>query len=218
MVPEFVYYIIFIITGLLIGSFLNVVIYRIPQKISIAGRRSFCPDCHDMIAFYDNIPLISFLILKGHCRHCNKKISFFYPLVEALTGALFLLNYLYFGISLKTLSGIILCSVLIIVSFIDIGHKIIPNIIVLPFTAIGLSLSTVEYIHKWWLPLVFCAGTFAFMLIINLIYPEGMGMGDVKLGMMIGAFLVKGTIAALFLGFLTGSIFGLSMIAAKKKK
>ena len=116
--------------------------------------------------------------------------------------------YFYFGLSLKLISGIIFCSVLIAVSSIDIEFRIIPNIIIMPLTLVGLVLSILMNTDKWWYPLVFSAGAFAFMLIINLIYPKGMGMGDVKLSLMVGAFLVKNVIVGLFLGFLAGAIFG----------
>lgn len=142
-----------------------------------------------------------------------------------MAASLFLANYIFFGFRLYGLyliSGIILCSILIIISFIDLKFKIIPNKIVLPFTLFGLSISTViivlENPRRWWLPLAYCAGAFIFMLIIHLIYPKGMGLGDVKLSLMLGAFLVKNVIVGLFLGFLIGSISGLILIISKKKK
>jgi len=217
-IKEVFLYFIFIICGLIIGSFLNVAIYRIPRKISIIKLSSFCPHCNKKIAFYDNIPIISYIILKGKCRNCNAKISFVYPLVEFLTALLFLANYIFFGLSIKTLTGILLCSLLIVVSFIDINFGIIPNVIVLPFAAIGLIINITSNLSRWWLPLAFSFGAFLFMLIIHLIYPKGMGMGDIKLSLMVGAFLVKNVVVALFLGFLAGSIFGLIFILAKKRK
>jgi len=122
-------YFAFIIAGLIVGSFLNVVIYRIPRKKSIIKPPSFCPVCKKKIAFYDNIPLISYAILKGKCRNCKSRIPFIYPLVEFLTAILFLTNYVLFGLSSKTILGIILCSLLIAISFIDINFRIIPNVV-----------------------------------------------------------------------------------------
>ncbi len=211
-------YLIFIISGLIIGSFLNVVIYRLPRKISIIKPSSFCPGCKSGINFYDNLPLLSFIILKGRCRNCGTKISLRYPIVEALTAILFVLNFHYFGISLMCLSGILLSLALIIISFIDIDKHLIPNIIVLPFTLIGLLINIPLDLQKWWIPVVYCAGAFLFMFLINLIYPKGMGMGDVKLSMMAGAFLSEKIIPALFIGFLAGSLIGLLLIILKKKK
>ncbi len=210
-------YTAFILSGLIIGSFLEVVIYRVPRKLSIVRPGSNCPGCKKSISFYDNIPVLSYLILRGKCRNCGSKIPFTSPIIEILTSLSFLANYFFYGISLKTLSGIILCCLLIAVSFIDLKFRIIPNVIVLPFTIVGLILSITGNLGQWWFPLAYCAGAFAFMLIIHLIYPRGMGMGDVKLSLMIGAFLVKNVIVGLFLGFLTGAVFGLALIIKKRK-
>ncbi len=214
---EIVLYIGFFVFGLVIGSFLEVVIYRVPRKISIIKPGSYCPNCNGKIALYDNIPLISYIILKGRCRNCKARISYKTFIVEILTGLLFVLNYFFFGLSIQTIIGILFSSVLIAVSFIDIDLRIIPNVIVIPFTVVGLALNIYLNPLKWWMPLAFSAGAFTFMLIINLIYPKGMGMGDVKLSLMVGAFLVKSVIAGLFLGFLVGAIFGVAVIIKKRK-
>lgn len=218
-IREVIYYIIFIISGLVAGSFLEVVIHRVPRKLSIIKPASFCPSCKRKIAFYDNIPLVSFIILKGRCRYCKNKIPVTSLLVEIITALLFLANYIFFGLTIWTVTGIIFCSVLIVISFIDIDFRIIPNVIVLPFTVIGLALNIFFKLStSWWMPLAFCVGAFLFMLIIHLIYPRGMGMGDVKLSLMVGAFLVNKVIMGLFLGFLIGSIYGLVLILIKKRK
>ncbi len=214
---EIVIYISFFVLGLIIGSFLEVVIYRIPRKLSIIKPGSYCPNCKGKIAFYDNIPLISYIILKGRCRNCKVKISYKAFIIELFAGLLFVLNYFFFSLSIQTIIGIIFSCVLIVVSFIDIDLRIIPNVIVLPFTIIGLGFNIYRNPEKWWMPLAFSAGAFTFMLIINLIYPKGMGMGDVKLSLMVGAFLVKSVIAGLFLGFLLGAIFGVGVIIKKRK-
>ncbi len=211
-------YIIFTIAGFIFGSFLNVVIYRLPRKISIVSPSSFCPSCKARIKFYDNIPLLSYLILKGKCRSCKIPIPVRYPIAETITAILFVLNFHYFGISLACLSGILLITALIVVSFIDIDLQLIPNVIVLPFTLIGLLLTMSANWQKWWIPIAYSAGAFLFMFIINLIYPKGMGMGDVKLSMMAGAFLSEKIIPGLFMGFLAGSLFGIFLIILKKRK
>ncbi len=215
---EVAFYIIFFISGLVAGSFLGVVAHRLPRKLSIIKPASFCPDCKRKIPFYDNIPLLSFIILKGRCRYCKNKIPVTSLLIEIITGILFLANYIFFGLTVKTLAGIILCSILIVISFIDIDFRIIPNVIVLPFALVGLAINIISDSTNWWMPLAYSAGAFLFMLVIHLIYPKGMGMGDVKLSLMIGAFLIKDVIAALFLGFLAGSIYGLSLIIIKRRK
>ncbi|MCG9479659.1 MAG: prepilin peptidase [Actinomycetia bacterium] len=212
-------YIILFIAGLIVGSFLNVVIYRIPRGLSIYKPTfSICPRCKARIAFYDNIPLISYLVLKGRCRSCGAKIPYIYPLVELATALLFLLVFYFFGITIQLLIGLILVSALIAISVIDIQFRIIPNSITWPMTLVGIALNIIDRPSQWWMPLAFSVGAFVFMLIIHLIYPKGMGMGDVKLALMVGAFLVKSVIVALFAGFLIGSIYGLVLIATRKKK
>ncbi len=212
------YYIIIIIAGLVIGSFLNVVIYRIPLNKSISRPSSSCTKCGSKIRFYDNIPLLSYLFLKGRCRCCKARISPRYPIVEALTAFLFACSYYFSGLSFEMMLSVIFISGLIIVSFTDIDHGIIPNVIVLPFTIIGLAINIVLMPGKWWIIPAFAFGAFLFMLIINLVYPKGMGMGDVKLSLMAGSFLAEKIIPGLFIGFLLGSIYGIVMISAKKKK
>ena len=214
---DIIIYLIIFLCGISVGSFLEVVVFRVPRGLSIIKPGSYCPECKGKIRFYDNIPLISYILLRGRCRNCKAKISPFSFIMELLTGLLFILNFFYFGLSLAMLSGIILCSVLIAISFIDINFRIIPNIIVLPFAIIGLALSIFTNRGPWWHPLAFAAGAFTFMLIINLIYPKGMGMGDVKLSLMIGAYLVKNVITGLFLGFLIGAVFGLIVLIKKRK-
>jgi prepilin signal peptidase PulO-like enzyme (type II secretory pathway) len=209
--------VVFFISGIIIGSFLEVVAYRVPRKLSLIRPRSYCPSCGARIAFYDNIPLLSYIILRGKCRKCKARIPISSFLIELFTGLLFVANYYFFGLSLQLITGIIFCSVLIAVSFIDIEFRIIPNVIVIPFTIIGIGFNIFMDAGNWWHPLAFSAGSFAFMLIINLIYPKGMGMGDVKLSMMMGAFLVKNVIPGMFLGFLAGSIFGIFVIIRKRK-
>ncbi|HEY4663016.1 MAG TPA: prepilin peptidase [Candidatus Humimicrobiaceae bacterium] len=212
------FYIIFFISGLIVGSFLGVVAYRLPRRLSIIKPASFCPHCKKKIPFYDNIPVLSFILLKGKCRYCKNKIPVNNLLIEIITGILFLANYTFFGLTIRTLAGIILCSVLIVISFIDLDFRIIPNVIVLSFTLVGLAINIISDLPGWWMPLAYSAGAFLFMLIVHLISPKGMGMGDVKLSLMIGAFLIKDVIVALFLGFLAGSIYGLFLIIVKKRK
>ena len=217
-IREVIFYLIFIMTGLAVGSFLEVVIYRVPRKLSIIRPASFCPSCKKKIHFYDNIPVLSYLILRGKCRNCKKRIPVTSLLVEILTSLLFLANYLIFGLSINTAIGIIFCCALIAISFIDIEFRIIPNVIVLPFTVVGLALNIVSDPQKWWVPLAFSAGAFLFMLIIHLIRPQGMGMGDVKLSLMVGAFLGRNVVSGLILGFFIGTIYGIALIIKKRGK
>jgi len=211
------YYIILILSGLIVGSFLNVAIYRIPLNKSIALPSSFCPACSHKLRFYDNIPLISYLFLKGRCRDCKSRISSRYPIVEALTSFLFAVGYYFKGLSFNLMLSLILICVLVIVSFTDIEHGIIPNVIVLPFTVIGLIINIILVPQKWWIILSFTAGAFLFMLIISLVYPKGMGMGDVKLSLMAGSFLVENIIPGLFIGFRRISLWHYNVNYKKEK-
>lgn len=215
---DIVLYIAFVISGLIIGSFLNVLIYRIPRKQSIVRPSSFCPDCREKIRFYDNIPVLSYLILKGRCRNCGASISIRYPIVEIMTAFLFAMNYFFFGITFMTILGIVFSCILIAVTMIDIEFRIIPNVIIIPALIIGLGLSIFLIGETWWKPLAFSAGSFVFMLIIHLIYPRGMGLGDVKFSAVLGAFLSQTVVVGIFLGFLFGSLYGLSVIIIRKKK
>ncbi len=207
----------FFLAGLLTGSFLNVLIYKIPRKIRIFKPYSICYACKNKSSLISNFPVIAYIFKRGKCKYCNEKIPVKNIIVEIITAVLFLVTYLIFSISIGTAAGIVLTSSLIVISFIDWEFMIIPNLIVFPLTIVGLVFSISANPSKWWMPLAFSAGAFVFMLIIHLIYPKGMGMGDVKLAMMLGAFLVKNIIAGIFLGFLIGSIAGLIFIGLKKK-
>ena len=212
------------ILGLIVGSFSNVCIYRIPKKESIAYPASHCPKCRTTIKPVDNIPLLSYILLKGRCRNCKSKISIQYPIVEFLTGLIYLIIYLLYGLSVQTLIYIILSSALIIIAFIDLNQQIIPDVISLPGIAIGFIISFfVPYISFINSALGILAGG-GIILIIALggsaiFKKEAMGGGDVKLAAMIGAFLGwKYIIVSLFLGFFTGALTGIFLIIAKIKK
>ncbi|MBN1298821.1 MAG: prepilin peptidase [Actinobacteria bacterium] len=218
----------FFLSGLIIGSFLNILIYKLPRKISLFKPYSVCFWCRKPAPLIYSFPIMSLIIGKTRCKNCSRIISFQSIFVELLNGFLYVLVYLTFSLSfysfagiLNIFSGIIFVSVVIVVSFIDWEFMIIPNIIVLPFTLAGLILSLTRILlvnpSAWWTPFVFSAGAFIFMLIIHIIYPRGMGMGDVKLSLMLGAFLVKNVIVGLFMGFLIGSIAGIIFMIFKKK-
>lgn len=209
--------------GATVGSFLNVCIYRMPRKESIVRPGSHCPHCKQRIAWYDNIPFLSYVFLRGHCRHCNGKISFRYFVVELLTASLFLFLWYYFGLSLLFWIYAALCSSLIVVSFIDIHIQEIPDEISLSGILIGLALSVIfpqlqgEVSHKLALFHSFLgvlAGGGAIYitgLIGNAIFrKESMGGGDVKLMAMIGAFIGwKLVLIAFFIAPFFGAVVGI---------
>jgi len=209
--------------GLIVGSFSNVCIYRIPKNESIIFPASHCPKCLKTIKPIDNIPLLSYILLKGRCRHCKSKISIQYPIVELLTGLIYLIIYLIYGFTIQSLIYIILSSALIIIAFIDLNEQIIPDVISLPGIAIGFILSFfVTYISFVDSILGIAVGG-GIILIIGLggsviFKKEAMGGGDIKLVAMIGAFLgYRYIIISLFLGFFLGALTGIILIMAKIK-
>jgi leader peptidase (prepilin peptidase)/N-methyltransferase len=211
------------ILGLIVGSFSNVCIYRIPRNESIIYPTSHCPKCRSNISPKDNIPLLSYILLKGRCRNCKSKISIQYPIVELLTGLIYLIIYLVYGLSVQTLIYIILSSALIIIAFIDLNEQIVPDIISLPGIVVGFILSFfIPYISFINSALgVFVGG--GIILVIGLagsviFKKEAMGGGDVKLAAMIGAFLGwRYIIISLFLGFFLGAVAGIILIMSKIK-
>ncbi|MFH2105159.1 MAG: prepilin peptidase [Parcubacteria group bacterium] len=220
-----------IIFGLLVGSFLNVVIYRLKIKKTVVRGRSFCPHCQHVLQLIDLVPLFSFIFQKGHCRYCNKKISWQYPLVELTTAITFLLVFLKFPITNVYLSAgseygallagyLVFTAVLIIIFTYDLKHYLIPDRIVLPGTVLALVFSFLNPNVNWLQALigsVIVGGFFA--LIIFLTKGKGMGWGDVKLGLLIGALLGwQVSLLALLIAFVGGSIIGIGLIVTQRKK
>lgn len=203
--------------GAVIGSFLNVVIYRLPRKESLVRPSSHCPVCEQPIAWYDNIPILSYTILGGSCRKCGKPISVRYPMIESLNAILFAAAGLKFGYSVELLPALLLISTLIVVFFIDLDYYIIPNVVVLPVAVIGLA-SMIAISPDRWLELLL-AGlvSAAFFFLIVLIMPRGMGMGDVKLVAMLGFFLGRSVLVGLFAGFLLGALTGIMLMMSGRK-
>jgi len=215
--------ILIFILGLVVGSFSNVCIYRIPKNESIIYPASHCPKCRTTIKAFDNIPLLSYILLKGRCRICKSKIAIQYPIVEFFTGLIYLIIYLTYGLSIQTLIYIILSSALIIIAFIDLNEQIVPDEISLPGIVIGFIVSFfVPYISFINSGLGVIVGG-GIILIIGLagsviFKKEAMGGGDVKLAAMIGAFLGwKFIIVSLFLGFFLGALAGILLIVMKIK-
>ncbi len=170
--------------ALAIGSFLNVIASRLPVGQSVAFPRSNCPHCHTMIGPRDNIPLLSFALLRGRCRTCRASISWRYPAVELLTAVLAAASVVAFGVSLHALAAAVFCAALVTISATDIERMIVPNRIVLPATAAVLVLQLVSHPSLEW-PAA-GLGAAAALFLVALAYPRGMGMGDVKLAMLLG--------------------------------
>jgi len=236
-------FVVVFLFGLVVGSFLNVCIVRLPREQSIVSPRSQCPRCRTLIRWYDNIPLVSFLALRGKCRSCGLPISWRYPLVELLNGLLYLWACAAFGLTGEAGMVMALCSALLVITFIDLDHQIIPDVITLPGMVIGL-LAAPLFMSALEPPLAFglgrlvpSAGTYltgfvnslvglvlgaAPLFIIGWLWErlrkvEAMGGGDVKYMGMVGSFLGwKGAFLTIMLGALTGSIVGLTLIALKQ--
>lgn len=215
--------ILIFILGLVVGSFSNVCIHRIPRNESIIYPASHCPKCNSNILPKDNIPLLSYILLRGKCRHCKTKISIQYPVVEFLSGLIYLMIYLIYGLSFQTLIYIVLSSALIIIAFIDLNQQIVPDVISLPGIVIGFIISFfVPYLSFINSALGIAVGG-GIILIIGIagsviFKKEAMGGGDVKLSAMIGAFLGwRYIIISLFLGFFLGALTGIFLIMAKIK-
>jgi len=199
--------------GLLIGSFLNVVIHRVPLGESLVSPGSSCPGCGVAIAPYDNVPVVSWLVLRGRCRSCSAGISGRYPLVELLTAVTFAAVVAVLGFDRGLALELPFAAVLIAVAAIDLDHRIVPNKILLPSAVWGLAAG----IAVWpdFMPEALIAGTgaFVFLLVAALAYPAGMGMGDVKLAGVMGLYLGLDVIPALAVAFVAGSAVGLAILA-----
>lgn len=202
--------------GLVVGSFLNVVIHRVPKRESIVWPSSHCPKCGAPISPKDNLPIVSYLLLRGRCRNCAERIPPRYPIVEALTGLLFAAVVWEFAADLqvlKIISGLVLVAVLVALAGTDIEYRLLPNVIVGPAAVIGLVLSILADPERWWVYLVAMVVVAGTLFALVLAYPRGMGMGDVKMAGMLGTFLGFYAGLAVFLGALIGMLVSLALMA-----
>ncbi len=225
-----IFYPIIFIFGLVVGSFLNCVIYRLvltPQQerlvwgLALPRGRSYCPYCKHILSWQDLIPVLSFLILRGKCRYCQKKISFQYPLVEIVTGLLFVLIFWHLGFGFDLAFGIwILISCFLIIIFVyDLKHFIIPDKIIYPAIAIVFIYNVLQgpaLLMRSGLAAILAAGFFLSIVLVS--RGRWMGLGDVKLAFLMGLFLgFPNILIALFFAFLIGAIIGVGLILAKRK-
>jgi leader peptidase (prepilin peptidase) / N-methyltransferase len=202
--------------GLALGSFLNVVAARVPLRRSIVRPPSACMSCAQEIRWYDNIPLLSYGLLRGRCRHCGVRIPLVYPAVELATAVLIAGCVLAFGLTAEAGVSAFFCAVLVAVSAIDLEHRIIPNRIVLPATVALLAANTLRDPTVEWIAAG--VGAFAFLLVAALIYPAGMGMGDVKFALLMGVALGKTVPVALMAGMVAAMVPGLILFARHGSK
>ncbi len=209
--------------GLFVGSFLNVVIYRVPRGESVVRPRSRCPGCGTQLAEYDNVPILSWLLLRGRCRTCGQPISVRYPLVEALTAVVFGLTAWHFGWTWVLPAFGYLAAVGIALAAIDIDTQRLPDRIVLPSYPVAAVLlaGAAALEHDWHAAVrvaVAGAALWAFYLVLRLVYPKGMGWGDVKLAGVLGMYLGwlgwGPLVVGGFLGFLLGGLLGAALMLA----
>ncbi|MFL5946228.1 MAG: prepilin peptidase [Gaiellaceae bacterium] len=202
--------------ALALGSFLNVVAARVPLRRSIVHPASACMSCAQEIRWYDNVPLVSYAVLRGRCRNCSTRIPLIYPAVELLTAVLIAGCVLAFGLSAEAAVAAFFCAVLVAVSAIDLEHRIIPNRIVLPATVVVLLANTARELTPEWILAGLAASGFLFAA--ALIYPAGMGMGDVKLALLMGVALGSTVSVALMVGMLAALVPGIVLLARHGSK
>jgi len=211
-----------VLVGLIWGSFLNVVIHRLPSGVSLVTPRSRCPWCGKGVAAYDNVPLFSYVLLGGRCRYCKASIAVRYPLIEAALGAASLLSFVRHGVSLEYFAELAFVAAIVALIFIDFDHQVLPNSITLPATALALAVAGPRAeitLPDALLGALLGAGL---LFLVSEVYfrlrkVEGLGMGDVKMMGMVGAFVGwKGVLLTLLLGSLSGTLVGLALMAAEK--
>jgi leader peptidase (prepilin peptidase)/N-methyltransferase len=202
--------------ALAVASFLNVVAARVPTGRSLVSPPSSCGSCGREIGWRDNVPLLSYFLLRGRCRHCQAPISLLYPAVEAVAAALIVACFAVFGATPYAVLAGAFCAVLVTLSAIDLQHRIVPNRIVLPAAGVTLVAHTLLDPSVAWVAGALGAAGFLFLAVLA--YPRGLGMGDVKLALLLGAMLGASVGVALFLGFVAGLVPSLFLFARHGSK
>lgn len=219
MIP-FPFLVFIFLVGLTAGSFLNVCIYRIPLEKTIVKGRSYCPSCGKLIPWYLNIPVLSFIVLRGRCRYCMEQISPVYPAVELLNASLTLISFIIYGFSLTALFLSALCSLLIVISFIDLRHQIIPDGLAAAVAVLGALHAVYRIVlmcEPWQLYLFGIFAASLPLLVLGLIYSDGIGGGDVKFMAAAGLFSGwKLILLSLFLGSLVALFYVIVLLFQKK--
>jgi leader peptidase (prepilin peptidase) / N-methyltransferase len=203
------------VAGLCLGSFLNVVAYRLPAGVSLVAPRSACPGCGTAIRAYDNVPVLSWIMLGGHCRSCRASISPSYPLTEALTGALFAAVVIAKGASASVWLDLIFVAALVAITRIDLEHRVIPDRITAPLAVAALVLTALVEPHQLPQHLIAAAAAGGALFAVVLAYPAGMGMGDVKLVAVMGLVLGTAVAPALLVALVSGTAVGIGIMARR---
>ena len=197
--------------ALALGSFLNVVAARVPLRRSVVRPASACMSCGHELAWYDNVPVASWLLLRGRCRSCGARISPLYPAVELATAGLVAGCFVAFGLSGEALVAAFFCVVLVVLSAIDLTHRIVPNRIVLPAALVVLLAQTALHPSPEWV--LGALGASGFLFVAALAYPAGMGMGDVKLALLLGAMLGRTVAVGLMIGMVAALVPSVVLLA-----
>lgn len=192
--------------GMIVGSFLNVVVQRVPAGGSVVWPASHCPRCGKAILHRDKLPIVSYVLLRGSCRGCGKQIPVRYPVVEGLTGVLFGCAALRFEGVGPLLLALALISVCVALAVTDLEHRLLPNAIMVPAGVSGFVLSVAAAQAAWWTYPLAAFAVAGFLMVLAAAYPGGMGMGDVKMGGMLGLFLGPYAALAIFVGALCGTV------------
>ncbi|MCU9614017.1 prepilin peptidase [Caldibacillus lycopersici] len=215
-----IYLLLFVLFGLLFGSFFNVIGLRVPKKESIIYPNSHCTNCKHELSWWELIPVLSYLFLHGKCRKCRTKISPIYPMMEAITGGLFALSYYYLGWEMELLAALFFVSLLVIITVSDLEYMIIPDKILIVFLLLFIAIRIFEPLNPWWDSIVGAVLGFAILYLLAIVSRGGMGGGDIKLFFVLGIILgTKAIIMTLFFASLLGSLVGIiQMLFHKWKK
>lgn len=207
---------LFFFFGLIFGSFFNVVGLRIPKNIPFANDRSICPKCKQQLTWYENIPVISFVIQGAKCRHCQTEISYIYPAIELLTGTLFALAYAIIGLNSELFTAFLLISMLMIILVSDIKYMLIPNKVLFFFLPLFIIMRIIQPLVPWWSSILGAIIGIVLLALIIIVSRGGMGAGDMKLFGVLGVVLgTKGVLLAFFLSSMIGALLGMVLLYLK---
>lgn len=202
--------------GLAIGSFVTVLAYRVPRGEAPWTGRSRCPSCGNQVRAYDNIPVVSWILLRGRCRDCSQSISLTYPMAELSLAGLFVASYLVFEEDAAQVAlACAFATALVTITLTDLEHRIIPNVVLIAAAAAGAAIAFPADPDAIVERLIAAGGAFAFLFLVAIVYPRGMGMGDVKLAAVMGLYLGRAVAPALLIGFAAGAIVGAALIARR---
>jgi leader peptidase (prepilin peptidase)/N-methyltransferase len=209
--------ILFVPAGLILGSFATVVAHRLPRGESFVAGRSRCPHCGVQIAAYDNIPVVSWLMLRGRCRSCREPISARYPITELAMAVLFAATVLILGTDNagQLALGLVFCALLVVITLTDLERRVIPNTVLLAGALVAVAIVAATDPGSLDTRAIAAAAGGGFLFLVALAYPRGMGMGDVKLAAVMGLYLGRAVAPALLIGFAAGALVGLAMIARR---